>query len=81
MFNEKYGCCPVAESRNPYTCGLTGKTHTKAAFRQRTDHLARSIGKRMGWAPNDGTAWEKVMSIFSVNTVSKTVTWYLKERS
>jgi len=69
MKDEKYGRCPIAKSRNPFTCGLTGKTHTTIEFFQRVDYLARALGKRMGWKPNEETPWDKVLNIFSVNTV------------
>ena len=69
MRDEKYGRCPVAKSRNPFTCGLTGRTYPVAEFFRRSDFLARALGKRMGWMPNEGTAWDKVMGVFSLNTV------------
>jgi len=69
MKNEKYGRCPIAKSRNPFTCGLTGKTHTTAEFFERVDYLARALGQKMGWKPNEETPWDKVLNIFSVNTV------------
>lgn len=70
MSNEKYGRYPIAKSRNPFTCGLTGKTFTVQESIERREHLARAIGKRMGWFPNEGTTWDKVICVFSFNTVS-----------
>lgn len=70
MLNESYGRQPLNKSRNPFTCGLTGRTYSTAQVHQRCDHLARALGKRTGWAPNDGlTSWDKVVAIFSINTV------------
>lgn len=69
MTNEKYGRQPLARSRNPFTCGLTGKTYTALEQMERVDLLARAMGKRMGWTPNEGTAWDKVVCVFSLNTV------------
>ncbi len=71
MRSEAYGRCPIAKSRNPFTCGLTGKTYSVSEFFQRTDYLARALGKRMGWSPNEGTPWDKVIGVFSLNTVSE----------
>ncbi|RNJ56659.1 hypothetical protein D7B24_007023 [Verticillium nonalfalfae] len=65
----KYGRYAGAKSRNPYTCGLTGKTYTIPEVRQRVDHLSRAIGKKLDFAPNEGTEWDKVVALFSLNTI------------
>lgn len=70
MTSPHHGRHPVAKSRNPFTCGLTGKTFTHDEFNQRREALARAVAKRMGWQPNEETEWDKVACIFSVNTVS-----------
>lgn len=70
MKDEKYGRRPISKSRNPFTCGLTGRTHSASELFQRSEHLARAFAKRLGWAPNEGTEWDKVLCIFSLNTVS-----------
>lgn len=70
MNDERYGRQPFAKSRNPYTCGLTGKTFTCEEVKQRTDYLSRAISKRLGFLPNEGTEWNKVVCLYSVNTVS-----------
>jgi hypothetical protein len=69
MRDEKYGRYPLAKSRNPYTCGITGKTYTAAEVIERTDLLARAIGKRLGFNHNEETEWERVVAIYSVNAV------------
>lgn len=71
MTDEKTGRHPLAKSRNPLTCGLSGKTYTVTEQVKRTDHLSRALAKRMGWAPNEGTAWDKVAGVFSLNTVGR----------
>lgn len=71
MTTEKYGRHPIAKSRNPFTCGLTGKTYTLGETIERREQLARSIGKRLGWLPNEETEWDKVACMFSFNTVRK----------
>lgn len=70
MTSPQYGRFPLEKSRNPFTCGLTGKTYSYDEFNSRRDALARSIGKRLGWQPNEETEWDKVACIFSFNTVS-----------
>jgi hypothetical protein len=70
MLTEKHGRVPFAQSKNPFICGLTGKTYAIDEIRQRVTHLARAIAKRLDFAPNEGTEWDKVVALFSLNTVS-----------
>ncbi|CAM1502211.1 Fc.00g041950.m01.CDS01 [Cosmosporella sp. VM-42] len=49
MSNEKYGRHPLAKSKNPFTCGFTGKTYTATEVVKREDFMARAIGKRLGF--------------------------------
>jgi hypothetical protein len=66
--DEQYGRYPLDQSRSPYTCGLTGKTYTPREVKQRTDFLARGIGKRLGFHPHVDTEWDRVVALFSHNT-------------
>ena len=70
MSNEAYGRYPISQSRNPFTCGITGKTYTTNEAFERRELLARALSKIMGWTPNDLTPWEKVVGVFSFNNVS-----------
>jgi hypothetical protein len=74
MNTENHGRRGFGKSRNPYTCGLTGKTYNPVEVKERVDFLSRAIAKRMGWKPNEGTPWDKVIAIFSFNTVSTSLT-------
>ncbi|SPO00160.1 probable phenylacetyl-CoA ligase [Cephalotrichum gorgonifer] len=67
--DEKYGRHPSARSRNPYTCGITGKTFTCEEVKNRTTYMARAISKRLGFLPNEDTEWHKVACIYSLNTI------------
>ncbi|KAF4440626.1 putative phenylacetyl-CoA ligase [Fusarium austroafricanum] len=69
MRNESYGRLPVAKSRNPFTCGITGKSYSVSEAHQRADFVARALGKRLDFAPNEGVEWDKVVAIFSVNII------------
>ncbi|KAA8567602.1 hypothetical protein EYC84_008077 [Monilinia fructicola] len=69
MLNEKYGRQSFKSSRNPFTCGISGKSYTVSQQAQRVELLARTLSKELGWQPNTGTEWEKVMGIFSLNTI------------
>ena len=70
MRSEIYGRYPLAKSRNPFTCGLTGKTFTTAESHRRSDRIARALSNIMGWEPNADLPWDKVVAVFSFNTVS-----------
>ncbi|OTA93371.1 hypothetical protein M434DRAFT_30999 [Hypoxylon sp. CO27-5] len=67
--SERYGRQPLSRSRNPYTCGITGKTYTAAEMTERYQLLARSLAKRLGWRPNEETPWDKVVGLFSFNSI------------
>jgi hypothetical protein len=69
MLNEKYGRVAHAQSRDPYTCGLTGKTLSSREVVDRVDHIARGLAKEFGWSPNQGTEFDKTLAVFSVNAV------------
>ncbi|KAI2793723.1 Acyl-CoA ligase inpC [Penicillium oxalicum] len=69
MLNEKYGRMPHAQSSDPFTCGLTGKSYSSREIVDRVDYIARGLAKEFGWAPNQGTEFDKTVGIFSVNTI------------
>jgi hypothetical protein len=71
MLDDAYGRRPLKTSRNPFTCGISGKTYTAQEMVDRTDLLARALAKEFGWQPNQGTEWDKVAGIFALNTVRK----------
>lgn len=69
MLNEKYGRRPFSNARAPFICGLTGTEYSALEVRDRVDRLARALSKELGWYPNRGTEWDKIVGVFSVNTV------------
>ncbi len=48
---------------------MTGKTYTISEVKDRVDKLARGLSKELGLQPNKGSEWDKVIAVFSVNTV------------
>ena len=70
MLNEKYGRRPIADSLNPYTCGMTGKAYSTQQVKDRVTYLSRALAKELGWEVNKGTEYDKVAGIFGLNTVS-----------
>ena len=69
MLDEQYGRHPLAKSRPPFTCGISGAEYSALEVRDRVDRLARALSCELGWHPNEGTEWDKVIGVFSVNTV------------
>jgi hypothetical protein len=71
MLDEKHGRLPLAKSRDPYTCGLSGQTCSTQELKAKVDYLSRSLKKELGWEVNKGTEYDKVAGIFALNTVRK----------
>ncbi|KAF5705499.1 phenylacetyl ligase [Fusarium mundagurra] len=69
MFNERHGRKTLANSRNPFTCGITGRSYSTAEVQKRVDFLARALSKRVGWVTSDQTEWDRVACIYSLNTI------------
>ncbi|KAF7556008.1 hypothetical protein G7Z17_g1758 [Cylindrodendrum hubeiense] len=68
MSNDEYGRYPISKARNPFVCGLTGTSYTALDVVQRENYLARAIGKRLGFT-NEGSEWDRVVALFSLNTI------------
>ncbi|KAK0645300.1 AMP-dependent ligase vlmC [Lasiodiplodia hormozganensis] len=76
LFDENYGRHPLGYSHAPFTCGITGKEYSALDVKDRVEALARGLSKELGWKPNQGTEWDKVIGVFSVNTIDTlTLAW------
>ncbi|GAB7343323.1 hypothetical protein MBLNU457_1372t1 [Dothideomycetes sp. NU457] len=76
MLNPKYGRHAFEKSQDPFTCGLSGKSYSALEMKDRVDQLARGLSKELGFKPNEGTAFDKVIGVFSVNTIDTiTLAW------
>jgi len=71
MLDENYGRYPLGYSEAPFTCGLSGKSYSALEVKERVDLLARGLSKELGFHPNQGTEYDKVIGVFSVNTVRR----------
>lgn len=69
MLEDKYGRHPIAKSRPFFICGISGKKVTGEEAKERVEYLSRALAKELGWSPNEGTEWDKVCGVFSLNTV------------
>ena len=76
MWDESSGRHPLAQSQDPFTDGLTARSYSASEVKERIDHLARGLCKEFGWAPDQGSEWDKVIGIFSLNTIDYVpLTW------
>lgn len=66
---NKYGRYPIGASKPPYTCGLTGKSFPAVEVAERIQLLATALCSRLGWQPDEESELDKVLSIYSLNTV------------
>lgn len=69
MLEEHQGRHPLGYSKAPFVCGLSGKSHSALEVKDRVDYLARGLAKELEWQPNVGSEWDKVIAVFSLNTV------------
>ncbi|OJI84509.1 hypothetical protein ASPTUDRAFT_668386 [Aspergillus tubingensis CBS 134.48] len=69
MLTDLYGRNPLGYSRDPFTCGITGKSFSALEVVDRVDYLSRALSKELNWKPNTGTEWDKTLAIFSLNTI------------
>ncbi|KAL2864990.1 uncharacterized protein BJX67DRAFT_373465 [Aspergillus lucknowensis] len=74
--DEKYARCPRAKSKPPFTCGITGKSYSTAEVAERIEFLARALAAELGWPVNEGCELDKVVGIFSFNSIDHlTASW------
>lgn len=76
VLDDRFGRRPLAQSRDPVICGLTGKSYSPSVFRFRIDHLARGLCLELGWSPNSGSEWDKTIAHFSVNAIDSLVVFW-----
>lgn len=61
---------PQPHGRGPFVDAISGKWHPGNTLEARVDLLARALAKDLGWSPNEASPWDKVVAIYSLNTVS-----------
>lgn len=69
MFDERYGRFPLGYSRPLFTCALSGRSYSALEVKERVDHLSRALCKEFGFKPNEGSEWDKVIAVFSLNAI------------
>ncbi|KAL5042611.1 hypothetical protein BDW71DRAFT_189816 [Aspergillus fruticulosus] len=74
--DEKYARCPRAKSKPPFICGITGKSYSTTEVADRVEFLARALSTELGWPVNEGSELDKVIGIFSFNSIDHlTASW------
>lgn len=69
VFEEKYGRFPLKDSRPFFTCGVSGDSVAPLDLKKRVDYLARGLADELGFQPNAGSEWDKVIAVFSANAL------------
>ncbi|KAK2748567.1 hypothetical protein FQN57_000702 [Myotisia sp. PD_48] len=69
LFSEEHGRAPLVDSKSPFVWGSSGHGYSALEVRDRVDFLARALAQELGWHPNQGTEWEKMVGVFSVNAI------------
>ena len=69
VFEEQHGRAPFSESKDGFTCGISGKTIKASEQKERVQHLARALAKEFSWKVNEGSEYDKVAGVFALNTV------------
>lgn len=70
LLTDRPGQAPLSKSKDPFTCGLTGKTYSALDVKARVDALARGLGKELGFKVNEGSEYDKVVGVYTLNSVS-----------
>jgi hypothetical protein len=75
LFSDEnnYGRHSKLTSKPPFTCGTTGKAYSVSEVTERIECLATALSKDLGWSVNDGNEMDKVIGIFSYNSVIPTI--------
>lgn len=69
ILDNKYRSVSHEQAKNPFTCGLSGKTYTSLEWKDRIGSLAKAVQQELGFQVNNGTEWEKVVGVYTLNTV------------
>lgn len=62
--------CTIGGEPRLFVDGISGHSYSAQEIRQRIEWLSTALANRLGWSPNTGSPWDKVVAIYSLNTVS-----------
>lgn len=69
MFNEKYGRHALKDSKAPFICGISRRAPSALAVKEQVELIAAGLAQELGWQVNERGEFDKVVCIFSLNTV------------
>ncbi|KAK2813974.1 hypothetical protein FQN50_000378 [Emmonsiellopsis sp. PD_5] len=69
LLDEKHGRAPYDSSKAPFIWGTSAAGYTAVETRQRVEGLARGLSQQLGWYPNGGSEWEKIVAVFAPNHI------------
>lgn len=69
LSTDAHGRRSLPKSRNPFTCGLSGQSYAPSEVVDRIDYLSRALAKRLKFDTAEGTEWDRVVCVFSLNTI------------
>lgn len=61
--------CTGDREASPFIDGISGHSYSIQELGQRVELLSTALASRLGWSPNTGSSWDKVVAIYSLNTV------------
>lgn len=70
VIERNHNLCEWSDDKPTVMCALSGKSYTMNDIKNRVLNLSKCLSKRLGWFPNEDSAWNKVVGILSYNTVS-----------
>ncbi|KAL4782887.1 hypothetical protein BJX76DRAFT_368806 [Aspergillus varians] len=60
---------PQCGGKPPFVDAITGKSYSTNTLLERVESLSRSLAQELGWSPNEGSPEDKVVGIYSWNTL------------
>ncbi|KAI9367804.1 hypothetical protein BJX61DRAFT_551012 [Aspergillus egyptiacus] len=60
---------PQCGGKAPFVDGISGKSYSTKALLDRVEYLSRALAQELGWAPNEGVPEDKVVAVYSWNTL------------
>ncbi|KAL4869853.1 hypothetical protein BDV12DRAFT_208180 [Aspergillus spectabilis] len=60
---------PQSGGKHPFVDAITGKSYSSKTLVERVEVLSRSLAQEFGWSPNEGAPEDKVVGIYSWNTL------------
>ncbi|KAL4879271.1 hypothetical protein BJY04DRAFT_229202 [Aspergillus karnatakaensis] len=60
---------PQCGGKHPFVDSITGKSYTSKTLVKRVDNLSRALAQELKWSPNEGAPEDKVVAVYSWNTL------------